>query len=318
MTTPHTTTNNTDLVTTEATHPEVAASGESTHEVKHEVTIFAEPVAHIGSFPITNALLTSWATVFIILILTIAIRRNLKTIPGKFQQLFEIIFEAGLSLADQVTNNRAKSKRIFPVVISIFFFVLINNWFGLLPLGAFGQIQEHHGALAFIPFIRSGTADINGTLALAIMAVVGANLFGAFSLGAWKMFNKFVNIKALISIPSKIKKDPTIIMVAPITFFVGLLEIIGEAAKIASLSFRLFGNVFAGEVLLASMAALMAYFIPIPFLFLEVLVGVVQALIFSMLTLVYFTVASDDHEEHDKDHAKESDTVHSLEEVALH
>lgn len=316
MTTPHeaTTTNSKETAVTEAAHVEAGHGS----EILHEVTLYAEPVAHIGSFQITNALVTSWIAVVIIIILSIAVRLSLKKIPGKLQHLMELIYEGGLSLADQVTNNRAKSKRIFPVVISIFFFVLINNWLGIMPLGAFGQIQGHHGELAFIPFIRSGTADINTTLALAIMAVVGANLFGAFTLGAWKMFNKFVNLKALLSIPSKIKKDPTIIMVAPITFFVGLLEIIGEGAKVASLSFRLFGNVFAGEVLLASMAALLAYAIPIPFLFLEVLVGVVQALIFSMLTLVYFTVASDDHEEHEEEHAYEPESVHNLEEVALH
>jgi F-type H+-transporting ATPase subunit a len=93
-----------------------------------------------------------------------------------------------------------------------------------------------------------------------------------------------------------------VIIVAPITFFVGLLEIIGEFAKIASLSFRLFGNVFAGEVLLASMAALIAYIVPIPFMFLEILVGVIQALIFSMLLVVYFTISATDHEEHEEAH----------------
>jgi len=98
---------------------------------------------------------------------------------------------------------------------------------------------------------------------------------------------------------TKIRQEPTIIIVAPITFFVGLIEIVGEFAKIASLSFRLFGNVFAGEVLLVSMAALVAYVVPIPFLFLELLVGVCQALIFSILLVVYFTISATDHEEHE-------------------
>lgn len=294
---------------------------EAPHEVgHHQATLYAEQILHIGPLPITNALLTSWASVVIIVILSLIVSYKLKKIPGKFQQGLELIYENGLTLADQVTNNRKKSKKIFPLVIAIFFFVLVNNWFGIVPLGGLGIIQTHDGISAFIPFIRSGTADINGTIALAVMSVIGANLFGIFSLGAWKMFNKFVNIKALLSIPAQIRKNPTVLLVAPITFFVGLIEIIGEFAKIASLSFRLFGNVFAGEVLLASMAALMAYFVPIPFLFLEILVGVVQALIFSMLTLVYFTVASDDHdhEEPHSEHNKESETVHEIEEVVLH
>jgi len=132
---------------------------------------------------------------------------------------------------------------------------------------------------------------------LAIMAVVGANIFGIFSIGIWKTFNKYVNLRALGEIFTKIRKEPTIIIVAPITFFVGIIEIIGEFAKIASLSFRLFGNVFAGEVLLASMAALISYIIPIPFLFLEILVGIIQALIFAGLTLVFGAIALTPHTE---------------------
>ena len=114
------------------------------------------------------------------------------------------------------------------------------------------------------------------------------------------MFNKYVNLKALGGMVHKVRKDPTVLLVAPVMFFVGLLELVGELAKIASLSFRLFGNVFAGEVLLASMSALLAYGLPIPFLFLEVMVGAIQALIFAMLTLVYFTIAAQDHDEHDE------------------
>jgi F-type H+-transporting ATPase subunit a len=111
---------------------------------------------------------------------------------------------------------------------------------------------------------------------------------------------------------TKIKKNPTIIIVAPIHFFVGVLELIGEMAKIASLSFRLFGNVFAGEVLLLSMSLILGYILPIPFMFLEVMVGVIQAVIFSMLTIVYFTIAATDHDAHDDEHHEHT---HSKEEA---
>ncbi|MCE9548976.1 F0F1 ATP synthase subunit A [Candidatus Nomurabacteria bacterium] len=271
-------------------------------EIAHEVTLFAEPVNHLGDFTITNALLTSWVVVGIIIILSIALRTRLKEVPGKLQNLFEVIIDGALSLCDQVTNSRALSIRIFPIAISAFFFILINNWLGIVPLGGFGLIEDGAHGLAFIPFLRGGTADINTTIALAVMAVVGANIFGVFSIGLWKTFNKYVNLKALGEIFTKFKKEPTIIIVAPITFFVGLIEIVGEFAKIASLSFRLFGNVFAGEVLLASMAALIAYAVPIPFLFLEILVGVIQALIFSILLVVYFTISASDHDEHNEEH----------------
>ena len=143
---------------------------------------------------------------------------------------------------------------------------------------------------------RGGTADLNTTLALGLFSVIAANIFGVMVVGGWNYFNKFINIKALLEIPKKVIKEPTIILVNPIHFFVGLIEIVAEIAKIASLSFRLFGNVFAGEVLLASISAIMAYGVPLPFMFLELIVGIVQALIFAVLTLVYFTIASTSHE----------------------
>lgn len=275
-------------------------------EVSHEVTLFAEPVFHYKGLAVTNALLTSWAVVLIVIILSAVLRFKLKEVPSKMQNIFETIIEGALGLCDQVTNSRALSVKVFPIAISVFFFVLLNNWLGILPLGGFGLIEKGEHGLAFIPFLRGGTADINTTIALAVMAVIGANIFGIFSLGVWKTLNKYVNLKVLGQMFTQIRKDPTVIIVAPITFFVGLIEIVGEFAKVASLSFRLFGNVFAGEVLLAAMAAIMAYVIPVPFLFLEILVGVIQALIFSILLVVYFTIASTDHD-HEEDHGHVSE-----------
>lgn len=277
-------------------------------QISQEITLFAEPIFHFEKFTITNALFTSWVAVAIIIILSILLRFRLNTIPGKLQNIFEIIVDGALNLCDQVTGDRNISIKIFPIAISVFFFILINNWLGILPLGAFGIVEKGEHGLLFVPFLRGGTADINTTVALAVMAVFGANLFGIFSVGMWKTFNKYVNLKALGGIFTKIRHEPTIIIVAPITFFVGLVEIIGEIAKIASLSFRLFGNVFAGEVLLVSMAALVAYVVPIPFLLLELLVGVIQALIFSILLVVYFTIAANDHEEHEE-HKKKEEVV---------
>jgi len=283
-------------------HEEVGAEGEHAEGAAHEAALFAEPITHFGDFTITNALLTSWVVVAIIAILALALRAKLKEVPSKFQNIFEVILEAGLDLCDQVTGNRKISLQVFPMAICAFFFILINNWLGILPLGGFGLIETTDHGPAFIPFLRGGTADINTTLALAVMAVLGANLFGALTIGVWKTFNKYVNLKALGGIFTKVRKEPTVVIVAPITFFVGLIEIVGEFAKIASLSFRLFGNVFAGEVLLASMAAIFAYAVPIPFLFLEIMVGVIQALIFSILLVVYFTISATDHDEHEEGH----------------
>lgn len=271
-------------------------------KISQEITLFAEPIYHYKNFNITNSLLTSWFAVFIIIIISLFLRSKLREIPAKLQSFFEIVLEGALSMCDQVTNDRKLSVKIFPIAISVFFFILVNNWLGITPLGGFGIVEKGEHGLSFIPFLRGGTADINTTIALAVMAVLGANIFGVFSIGIWKTFNKYVNLKALGGIFTKIRHEPTIIIVAPITFFVGLIEIIGEFAKIASLSFRLFGNVFAGEVLLVSMAALIAYAVPIPFLFLEILVGVIQALIFSVLLVVYFTIGASDHDEHEETH----------------
>ena len=275
-----------------------------TQEPTEHITLFAEPIHQYGNFTVTNSLLTSWFAVLILIILALALRSKLKTIPGKLQNIFEMILEGALSLCDQVTNDRVLSMRIFPIAITVFFFILVSNWLGIMPLGGFGIVEKGKEGLTFIPFLRGATADINTTLALAVMAVIGANVFGVVSIGLWKTFNKYVNLKVLGGIFTKIRREPTIIIVAPITFFVGLIEIVGEFAKVASLSFRLFGNVFAGEVLLASMAALVAYIIPIPFLFLELLVGVIQALIFSILLVVYFTISATDHDEHESAHSE--------------
>ena len=268
-------------------------------EIIHESTLYAEPIYQIGSFQITNALFTSWIAITILIIIAILLRKKLQEIPKGIQNFFEIILDGALSLCDQITGNREITNKVFPLAISVFFFVLINNWLGVLPFGGFGLVETSHSKSVFIPFIRSGTADINTTLALSLLAVIGANIFGIISIGIWKTFNKYINLKAIGGIPGKVKADPMVLVVAPVTFFVGMLELVGEFAKVASLSFRLFGNVFAGEVLLLSMSALLAYGLPIPFLFLEIFVGVIQAFIFAVLVLLYFTIASQDHDEHE-------------------
>ncbi len=281
---------------------------EQTPQVTHEVTLFAEPIFHIGSFTVTNSLLNSWLAVLILIVLATVISKKIRRVPKGIQNIAEMVLEGALNLTDGVTNDRKKSLKIFPIVFSIFLFVLINNWLGLIPgVGSIGFIQMHAGEASFVPLFRGATADLNTTLALALFAVIASNIFGIISVGLWKYFNKFINLKTLAAIPGKLKKEPTAILVNPITFFVGLIEVVGEIAKVASLSFRLFGNIFAGEVLLTSLAAILAYGLPIPFMFLEVIVGIVQALIFAMLTLVYFTVASEDHgsdEHHVEQHAE--------------
>jgi len=268
-----------------------------TAEIKHEQTLFAEPLWQIGYFPITNSLLVSWAVVILVILFSLSLKLFIKKVPGKIQGVMEMVFEWFLETFDSITGSRQKSLQFFPLIFAFFIFILLNNWFGLLPgVGTIGQVVNEYGELVFVPYLRGGTADLNTTLALALIAIIASHLFGIFKIGLWTHLNKFINIKAFLEIPKKIVKDPTIILVNPIKAFVGVVEIVGELAKVASLSFRLFGNIFAGEVLLASMAALVAWIVPIPFMFLELIVGVIQALIFAMLTLAFLTInTSEEH-----------------------
>lgn len=269
-------------------------------ESQHEATLYAEPVFHIGHFTVTNSLLNSWLAVFIIIILAVIVRRKIEHVPGKFQGYMETILDGALNLADSVTGSREKSLKFMPLVFPLFIFILLNNWLGLLPgIGSVGFFAFEEGHQIFVPFLRGGTADLNMTLALAIMAVVATHIFGVILTGWWSHVNRFVGLNLILEMPRKFfkEKEYTVLLVNPIKFFVGIIEFISELAKVASLSFRLFGNVFAGEVLLGAMAAIFAFILPIPFMFLEVIVGIIQALIFAMLTLVFLTVMTTSHSE---------------------
>ena len=276
---------------------EVHAVHEEAHEEEHGHTLYAEPIGHIGNFTVTNSLLNSWLVVILVFIFAFSFKNKIKTIPGKVQSVLEMLIEYLLGIFDSVTGSRKKSHQFFPIIFTFFLFILLNNWLGILPgIGSIGKMGELEGHTVFIPFFRGATADLNTTLALAIIGIVASHIFGILAIGAWNYFNKFVNIKAFLEIPKKVMKDPAILIVNPIKAFIGLIEIIGEFSKMASLAFRLYGNIFAGEVLLASMSAILAFGIPIPFMFLELIVGAVQALIFSVLILSYFSIAVSEEE----------------------
>lgn len=264
---------------------------QSNNGIITETTIFAEPIFHFNYFTITNSLLNSWLVVFIIIIISLASKSKVNLIPRGLQNAWEMIIDGFLGIFDSVTGSREKSLKFFPLVFAFFIFILLNNWLGLVPgVGSIGKVVSEHGEKIFVPYFRGGTADLNTTLALAIIGVVASHIIGVMAVGVWHYLNKFINIKAFLEIPKKFRKDPTIIIINPIKAFVGLIEIVGEIAKVASLSFRLFGNIFAGEVLLASMSAILAFGLPIPFMFLEVIVGLIQALIFAILILAYLTM----------------------------
>ena len=253
----------------------------------------AEPLFHVGSFPITNALVNGWiAVVFFVVVAWVASRRK-GLVPRGVHNLIEAVIEFMFTEVEKVTGDAKRAKQFLPIVGSIFLFILFSNWFGLLPgTGSIGIWGLHEGAVELIPLLRPAASDLNLTLAIALFAVISSHLIGLAAIGPLNHVSRFVNIRGILR---SFKKGPMAILVAVIEFGVGLLEIISEIAKVLSLSLRLFGNIFAGEVLLTVMLGILAYVLPIPFLFLELLVGAIQATVFAMLTLAYLTVATQDH-----------------------
>jgi F-type H+-transporting ATPase subunit a len=176
-------------------------------------------------------------------------------------------------------------------------FILVSNWMGLIPgTGSIGRWLIMHGELELVPLFRPANSDLNMTLAMAVFAVMTSHILGVAAIGFFKYANKFIKIGDLIH---GVRKGGMSIFVALVEFMIGLIEITSEVAKMVSLSLRLFGNVFAGEVLLTVLAGLIAYFVPLPFMLLEILVGLIQAVVFSMLTLVYLTIATTPIHSHD-------------------
>ncbi len=277
---------------------ELVVHGETEiHEVvEHEHSIYADTIVTKGDFVITNSLISSWLVVLIIVSIAFAVKRKVREVPRGVQNFMEMVIDGFLGFFDSITGSRKKSEKFFPFVFAFFAFILISNWMGILPgVGSIGMLVLMDGHEVPVSYLRGATADLNTTLALATIGVVASHIIGVISIGWWHHLNKFLNFKALAEIPKKIKEDKMVLMINPIVFLAGLLEIVAEFAKIASLSFRLFGNVFAGEVLLATMSAMLAFGLPLPFLFLEVLVGFVQALVFSLLVLSYLSMSTEKH-----------------------
>ncbi|MBI2444461.1 MAG: F0F1 ATP synthase subunit A [Candidatus Magasanikbacteria bacterium] len=248
----------------------------------HIPTLAAEPVFSLGGITVTNTIINSWLAIIIFLIIGLLVRRRVTLRPGKLQNFWEYILELLLGYFDQVTGDRKTTRRFLPIVGSVFFFILLSNWLGLLPgTGSLTWNQE--------PLLRPANTDLNLTVAMALVSVVASHIFGFITVGIFTHLNKFIQIGSLIK---SFAKGPVAIFQAVIEFVVGLIEIISEFAKVLSLSLRLFGNIFAGEVLISVISALVAGLIPVPFMMLELLVGLIQAGVFTMLTLVYLTVAS--------------------------
>lgn len=239
-----------------------------------EISLKAQELFSIYGFPVTNGLFLTLVVSLILITLSFILKNNIKIIPGKLQSVAEMGIEGLLNLMESTLGSMQKAEKYFPLVASIFLFIMCSNLLGLMP-GVGSIWMENSGKE--IPLFRSPAADLNFTLAFAVISVFVTNILGMTAIGAFKHIGKFINFSN------------------PIAFFIGILELVSEFAKIISLSFRLFGNVFAGEILLMIVSFLAPYFIPLPFMMLEIFVGLIQAFVFAMLTLVSIALHTAQH-----------------------
>jgi F-type H+-transporting ATPase subunit a len=243
------------------------------------ISIAAETIFHIGNLAITNSVFTTFIVSALFITFALIFKfKKLQTIPGakSLQNVTEALLEGFLNFYASIVGEK-RAKRYFPILTTVFFFILVSSWFGLLPgVGPLGIKEIHDGEAVLVPLFRAPTADLNTTIALAIIAFFFIQTEGLKAL-KFNYIGKFINFKN------------------PIFTFVGFLELIGEFTKVISFAFRLFGNIFAGEVLLAVMSFLFPLLTSIPFLGLEIFVGVIQSLVFVMLMLVFTAGATAAH-----------------------
>jgi len=238
------------------------------------ISISSNVIFHIAGWPITNSIIATWFAMFVIVLIAYFGTRKIHVIPKGMQNIVEFIVEALSNLIQSVTQDVKKTTMFLPWIATFFLFILLANWMELLP--GFSAIIIKEGA-ENVPVLRSMNTDLNSTLALAIISVVMIQVFGITSLGFGAYVKKYLNFSGVID------------------FFVGFLEIISEFARILSFAFRLFGNIFAGEVLLLVITFLVPIIMPVPFYAMEIFVGFIQALVFSMLTIVFMSMATSKH-----------------------
>lgn len=244
-----------------------------------EIVLHGEKLTEIAGLTITNTMVYSWMVTALIVGIAFVIRKRTALIPQRFQGTVELIIGGAYDFVADTLGDVKKAAKFFSYIATLFLFILLNNWLALLPITSVGvnELTEHGQIL--VPIFRTTNSDLSHTLVLAIMSVVMIQVFGIASLGFFKYAGKFfVN-------PFK----------NPIGAFIGILEIVSEIAKMISFSFRLFGNIFAGEVLLVIISYLLPFGAPLPFMFLEMFVGLIQAVVFATLTLVFVKIATVEH-----------------------
>ncbi|MEK9177194.1 MAG: F0F1 ATP synthase subunit A [Patescibacteria group bacterium] len=242
------------------------------------VVLKAEELGHLWGFPITNALVMTWVVMALIFLFVFLVNRRISLVPGHTQTILEWGVEGGMSYMTETLGDVKLAKRFFPLLATLFFFILVGNELAFFP--GVGSIGFFHGE-ELVPLLRAPATDLNMTLALTLISVLVIEISGIIAVGLWRYGGKFINFSS------------------PVNFVVGLIELVSETARLVTFSFRLFGNIFAGEVLIAIVAMFVPYVVPVPFMLFEMFVGFVQALIFALLTLFFIKLAvTPAHESH--------------------
>ena len=269
---------------------------------KPHVQLPSEGITHVGGFTITNTFIASWLTIVVLVGLFYACTRKMKPIPGRLQSVAEIVVETLLNFIEG-TAGKKHARTLFPIVATIFLYVLINAYLALLPFYGTIGITESDGT--FVPLLRGANTDINVPLSIALMAFVFVEYWGLRSVGGFRYLNNFFNFGQLRDgvvnlFRGKIRPAISGILFGFINLFVGILEVFSHFIRIISFTFRLFGNMTAGEILLLVVCFLVPFVATIPFYGLELLIGFIQALIFAGLTLVFGIIALAPHAEEKK------------------
>ncbi len=237
------------------------------------ISIAPHHITDLGGLPITPTLITSWLVVAIIVVSAYLIGRSLKLVPGKGQVAVESTVGVVYDYVKETLGDTTNANRYFPLIMSIFVFIFVANILGLFPF--MEAIGLRHGD-EFTPLFAPVNTDLNVPLALAIISFLTIEISGIVYLGVGKYASKFFNFSS------------------PINFAVGVLEIIGNLARLVSLSFRLFGNILAGHLLIIVIMFFVPYIAPLPFIAFEVFVALMQAAIFALLTLFFIKLSIED------------------------
>jgi F-type H+-transporting ATPase subunit a len=240
------------------------------HEGVH-VSLAAGHLTTWFGVPITNSLIMSWVVVLLIVGLSLLARKKVALIPGKFQVASETVIGGLFSFVASTLESKTLARRFTPFLLALAIFILVGNWMEFVP--GVESIVVHTAPGESVPLLRGMNTDFNVPLALAIIAFLTIEVAGVMAIGLMPYIGKFINFHS------------------PVGFFVGLLELLSEMIRLITFSFRLFGNVFAGSVLLLIITYLVPYIVPVPFMLFELFVGLIQAAVFMLLSLFFIKLA---------------------------